>query len=87
MGLNVETDTRTDWTFQGSFYTPGIEEPDEGIGCVTQPMPPGSWIADGNNPGGGSQDFCWLVFNKHYATGGSPRLRWLHRNAAMKEKT
>lgn len=50
-------------------------------------MPPGPWIADGNNPGGGSQDFCWLVFNKHYATGGSPRLRWLHRDAAMKEKT
>ena len=29
-------------------------------------MPPGSWIAAGNNPGGGSPDFCWLCFNKSY---------------------
>ena len=27
-------------------------------------MPPGTWIAAGNIPGGGREDFCWLVFNK-----------------------
>jgi hypothetical protein len=43
-------------------------------------MPPGSWIAAGNIPGGGSQDFCWLVFN-HRMTATAPRLRWLHRDA------
>jgi hypothetical protein len=26
-------------------------------------MPPGEWIAAGNVPGGGREDFCWLVFN------------------------
>jgi hypothetical protein len=43
-------------------------------------MPPGSWIEAGNVPGGGSQDFCWLAFNKQHS--GSPRLRWLHRDGA-----
>jgi hypothetical protein len=43
-------------------------------------MPPGSWIADGNNPSGGSQDFVWLIFNKQTTTTGSPRLRWLCRD-------
>jgi hypothetical protein len=42
-------------------------------------MPPGSWIAAGNNPGGGSQDFAWIVFNKSM-TPAAPRLRWLHRD-------
>jgi len=42
-------------------------------------MPPGEWIDAGNKPGGGSQDFCWLVFNVR----SRPRhaaLRWLHRD-------
>jgi hypothetical protein len=44
-------------------------------------MPPASWIAAGNEPGGGTQDFCWLVFNKKQAaTSRAPRLRWLHRD-------
>ena len=43
-------------------------------------MPPGAWIADGNNPGGGSQDFVWLIFNKQSTATGSPRLRWLCRD-------
>ena len=42
-------------------------------------MPPGHWIAAGNTPGGGREDFCWLIFNKRNAAGG-PRLRWLHRD-------
>jgi hypothetical protein len=42
-------------------------------------MPPGTWIAAGNNPGGGSQDFCWLVFNKIMSP-AAPRMRWLHRD-------
>jgi hypothetical protein len=48
-------------------------------------MPPGAWIAAGNIPGGGSQDFCWLVFNKR-AGSTAPRLRWLPRlNGARRE--
>jgi hypothetical protein len=42
-------------------------------------MPPASWVAAGNEPSGGTQDFCWLVFNKK-ATVGWPKLRWLHRD-------
>jgi hypothetical protein len=41
-------------------------------------MPPGSWIAKGNKPGGGTQDFCWLVFERGYA--GEPSIGWLHRD-------
>ena len=48
-------------------------------------MPPGAWIADGNNPGGGSQDFVWLIFNKQSTTTGSPRLRWLCRDMNKNE--
>jgi hypothetical protein len=40
-------------------------------------MPPGSWIAAGNKPGGGTQDFCWLVFA---AGTGKPVTDWLHRD-------
>ena len=39
-------------------------------------MPPGDWIAAGNKPGGGTQDFCWLVFE---AGTGKPAIDWLHR--------
>jgi hypothetical protein len=49
-------------------------------------MPPGSWITNGNSPTGGSQDFCWLVFNKQSTTVGLPRLRWLHRDIATQNK-
>lgn len=42
-------------------------------------MPPGTWIAAGNIPNGGSQDFVWLVFNKAM-TPAAPRIRWLHRD-------
>ena len=41
-------------------------------------MPPGSWIAKGNKPGGGTQDFCWLVFERGYL--GTPGVGWLHRD-------
>jgi hypothetical protein len=43
-------------------------------------MPPASYIAAGHKPGNGTQDFAWLVFNKRYALGREPRLRWLHRD-------
>ena len=42
-------------------------------------MPPGTYIAAGHKPGGGSQDFCWLVFRKGLIA-WTPRLRWLHRD-------
>jgi len=43
-------------------------------------MPPASYIADGKKPGGGREDFCWLIFNKQAAIGREPTLRWLHRD-------
>ena len=45
-------------------------------------MPPGTWIAKGNKPGGGTQDFCWLVFSKLRSTRQRPVVRWLTRDAA-----
>ena len=46
-------------------------------------MPPGTWIAAGNIPGGGSQDFCWLIFNKAMQA-AAPRIRWLHRDGGSR---
>ena len=43
-------------------------------------MPPGAWIAAGNKPGGGTQDFCWLIIEAGYR--GSPQIRWLCRDAS-----
>jgi hypothetical protein len=42
-------------------------------------VPPGTYITAGHKPGGGSQDFCWLVFRKRLFA-WTPRLRWLHRD-------
>lgn len=47
-------------------------------------MPPASWIAAGNEPGGRQQDFCWLVFDKRMAASDSPRLRWLYRDVGYR---
>jgi hypothetical protein len=41
-------------------------------------MPPGHVIAAGKKPGGGKQDFVWLVWDRDYA--GTPTLHWLHRD-------
>ena len=41
-------------------------------------MPPGKWIAQGNDPGGGTQDFCWLFFSRDYR--GEAKTRWLMRD-------
>lgn len=44
-------------------------------------MPPGHTIAAGEKPGGGKQDFCWLVWeNPKPVTASFPALRWLHRD-------
>jgi hypothetical protein len=43
-------------------------------------MPPGAWITAGNKPGGGTQDFCWLVFARGFS--GELTVRWLHRDGA-----
>jgi hypothetical protein len=47
-------------------------------------MPPGSWIAAGNEPGGGTQDFVWLVFNKLRSPRSAPVTRWLTRDANVR---
>jgi hypothetical protein len=41
-------------------------------------MPPGQVILAGEKPRGGTQDFCWLVFD--HAHRGQPTLHWLHRD-------
>jgi hypothetical protein len=41
-------------------------------------MPPGYVVAAGEKPGGGKQDFVWLVWDHDYA--GAPTLHWLHRD-------
>ena len=46
------------------------------------PMPPGSYIAAGGEPGGGTADFCWLVFRKNLIA-WTPRWRWLHRDSEV----
>lgn len=43
-------------------------------------MPPGHVITKGEKPGGGTQDFCWLVWDRGYV--GKPELQWLHRDAS-----
>lgn len=42
-------------------------------------MPPGHVIARGEKPGGGKQDFCWLVWDKDHD--GPASIEWLHRDA------
>lgn len=41
-------------------------------------MPPGHVIASGGKVGGGTSDFCWLVFDKAHV--GRPTIGWLHRD-------
>jgi hypothetical protein len=41
-------------------------------------MPPGHIILAGEKPGGGIQDFAWLVFEHGHV--GPPVMRWLHRD-------
>lgn len=43
-------------------------------------MPPGAVIAAGGKVGGGTVDFCWLVWLRGYE--GAPELKWLHREGA-----
>jgi hypothetical protein len=40
-------------------------------------MPTGSYIRRGGKVGGGTQDFCWLVWERGF--GGKPQMLWLHR--------
>jgi hypothetical protein len=42
-------------------------------------MPPGHVILAGEKPGGGSQDFVWLVWAHDHV--GPPELHWLHRDS------
>ncbi len=41
-------------------------------------MPPGEVITRGEKPGGGKQDFCWLVWDRAHV--GAPSIGWLHRD-------
>jgi hypothetical protein len=41
-------------------------------------MPPGSYIARGERPGGARVEHCWLIFERNYA--GPPQLGWLRRD-------
>jgi hypothetical protein len=41
-------------------------------------MPPGQTITGGRKPGGGTQDYAWLVWEQGYR--GKPELGWMRRN-------
>jgi hypothetical protein len=41
-------------------------------------MPPASYLSAGEKPGGGKQDFVWLIFSRQINIGREPRIRWLH---------
>lgn len=41
-------------------------------------MPPGHVIARGEKPGGGKQDFCWLIWDRNHS--GPPSIGWLNRD-------
>lgn len=43
-------------------------------------MPPGSYIAAGHKPGGGTVDYCWAVWRNGWA--GRREIGWLHRDGA-----
>lgn len=43
-------------------------------------MPPGHVIERGEKPGGGKQDFCWLIWEHGFD--GVPEISWLHRDGA-----
>lgn len=45
-------------------------------------MPPGHVITAGGKPGGGKQDFCWLVWDSAHE--GAPEIGWLHRDATAR---
>jgi hypothetical protein len=40
-------------------------------------MPPGEWLAAGNAPGGGTQDFCWVLVSRGYKD--VRKIDWLRR--------
>jgi hypothetical protein len=42
-------------------------------------MPPGPVLLAGEKPGGGKQDFVWLIFDHKHK--GPPQLHWLYRGA------
>ena len=44
-------------------------------------MPPGHTITAGEKPGGGKQDFCWLVWDKSHS--GPATIGWLRRDPPM----
>jgi hypothetical protein len=43
-------------------------------------LPPADYIRAGKKPGGGAQDFAWLIFNKQTTAKAPPRVRWLCRD-------
>jgi hypothetical protein len=47
-------------------------------------MPPGYVIAAGEKPGGGRQDFCWLIWEHGHA--GPAELRWLYRGPRRSDR-
>jgi len=44
-------------------------------------MPTADHILAGGKVGGGTQDYCWLVFKRGWHIGREPKMGWLHREA------
>lgn len=60
------------------------EHPPHRIWIVTPRVscPPGAYLVAGNKAGGGSADWCWLVWDKSAPPVACPQLDWLRRRAA-----
>lgn len=58
------------------------EHPPHRIWIITPrpSCPPGEYLAAGNKAGGGTADWCWLVWDQT-APGGATQLGWLRRGA------
>jgi hypothetical protein len=48
--------------------------------------PPGAWLAAGNTAGGGTDDWCWLVWDMTAPRAAFPQLGWLRSGKADRER-
>jgi hypothetical protein len=47
--------------------------------------PPGEYLSAGNKAGGGTADYCWLVFDLTSPAPSSPYLGWLRKSASARD--
>ncbi|ORE90661.1 hypothetical protein ATO13_22116 [Stappia sp. 22II-S9-Z10] len=61
------------------------ERPPHRIWIVTPRVscPPGAYLAAGNKAGGGSADWCWMVWDMTAPPAAAPALGWLRKGGAQ----